>query len=65
MFKLDRNAFKIQTFAEADNNKKYWLSKTPAERWAAAWYLTASAYNIDYKNPPRLDKNVFSKRKNG
>jgi hypothetical protein len=65
MFKLDRTAFKIQTFEEADNNRAYWLSKTPAERWSAAWYLTCCAYNIDPKNPPRLDRNVFSQRKNG
>jgi len=65
MFKLDRTAFKVQTFKEADDNKEYWLSKTPGERWAAAWYLTCSAYNIDYKNPPRMDKTVFNMRKNG
>ena len=49
MFRLDKTSFKIQTFEEADNTKNYWLDKTPAERWAAAWYLTASAFNIDYK----------------
>jgi len=54
MYRLDRTAFKIQSFKEADNNRAYWLSKTPAERWAAAWYLTCCAYGIDYKNPPRL-----------
>ena len=65
MPKLDRTAFKIQTFAQADNKKSYWLSKTPAERWNAAWYLTCCAYNIDINNPPRLDRNLFSMRKNG
>lgn len=65
MFRLDKTSFKIQTFAEADNTKNYWLSKTPAERWAAAWYLSASAFNIDYKNPPPMDKLFFSLRKNG
>ena len=65
MYKLDRTAYKIQSFEEADNNKLFWLEKSPAERWAAAWYLTCCAYNIDYKNPPRLDKNVFNMRKNG
>ena len=49
MFRLDKTSFKIQTFEEADNTKNYWLNKTPVERWAAAWYLTASAFNIDYK----------------
>ena len=49
MFRLDKTSFKIQTFEEADNTKNYWLNKTPAERWAAAWYLAASSFNIDYK----------------
>jgi hypothetical protein len=65
MYKLDRTAFSIKTFKEADNNRAYWLSKTPAERWAAAWYLTCCAYGIDYKNPPKLDRTAFSMRKNG
>jgi len=33
---MDRTAFKINTFEEADNNVEYWLSKTPTERLAAA-----------------------------
>mgnify|MGYP007083295513 CR=1 FL=1 len=31
MPKLDRTQFKIQTFEQADNNRAYWLSKTPNE----------------------------------
>ncbi|CAN5345339.1 hypothetical protein BH09BAC1_BH09BAC1_26320 [soil metagenome] len=65
MYRLDRTAFKIQTFEEADNNRDYWLSKTPEERMAAAWYLTCCAYGIDYKNPPRLDRECFSMRNHG
>lgn len=65
MYRLDRNSFKIQSFREADNTKEYWLKKTPAQRWAAGWYLSASAFNIDYKTPPPLDKTLFSMRKNG
>ncbi len=61
--KLDRTAFKINTFESADNNKEYWLSKTPDERFAAAWYLICCAYNIDYNNPPKLDRTCFSMRK--
>lgn len=65
MYKLDRTAFKIQSHSEADNQKNYWLKKTPEERFRAAWYLTCSAYGIDPENPPKLDKTLFSVRKNG
>lgn len=63
MSKLDRTAFKIQTFKEADHNREEWLKKTPEERWADSWYLLASAYGFDPENPPRMDKTVFSMRK--
>lgn len=65
MFRLDRSAFKIQTHEQASNTSEYWLSKSPQERFDAAWYLICAAYNIDVKNPPRLDRNAFSMRKNG
>lgn len=65
MFRLDRNSFKIQTHEESSNMRSYWLSKSPEERFEAAWYLICIAYNIDLKNPPRLDRTVFSMRKNG
>jgi hypothetical protein len=39
------------------------LSKTPDERSAAAGYLTFCAYNIDYNNPPKMDKTHFEIRK--
>jgi hypothetical protein len=65
MPKLDRTQFKIQTFEEADNTREYWLSKTPNERFAAAWYLICCAWNIDMNNPPKLDRTVFSTRKHG
>jgi hypothetical protein len=63
-YRLDKSAFRIQTFEEASNNKEYWLSQSPSERWRAAWYLICSAYNIDPENPPRLDRSEFSMRKN-
>jgi hypothetical protein len=64
-YRLDKSAFRIHTFEEASNNKEYWLSKSPSERWHAAWYLICSAYDLDPENPPRLDRSVFSMRRNG
>lgn len=34
MYRLDRSAFRINTFKEADNNREYWLSKKLEERFA-------------------------------
>lgn len=65
MYRLDRDSFSIKTFEEADQNKKYWLEKTPTERFKAAWYLICSAYNIDPENPPKMDRQAFSIRKHG
>jgi hypothetical protein len=65
MYSLDRSVFKVQTFEEATKTKAYWLKQPPAERLRAAWFLTCAAFNIDYNKPPRLDRTVFSMRKNG
>ncbi len=62
-YKLDRTAFKAQTFQEADNNVEYWKSKPYEERLKAAWYLISCAYNLPLDHPPRLDKTVFAFRK--
>lgn len=63
MYKLDRTAFKIQTFEEADNDRNYWLSKTPWERLLAAWFLSCTAYGLDPEKPQKLDRTAFSIRK--
>ena len=59
---MDRSYFKIKTFKEASNNSAYWLSKSPIERLHAAWKLTCHAYNIDYKDPPPMDRSYFEIR---
>jgi len=64
-YRLDKTAFKVQTLQDADHNREYWLSKSPEERFRAAWYLICCAYGIDPEHPPRLDRTVFSMRKNG
>jgi hypothetical protein len=63
MYRLDRTAFSAQTFDSAANQRAYWLSKTPAERLAAAWYLVCAAWNLDMTVPQRMDRSIFSMRK--
>ena len=63
VYRLDKSYFKKQSLKEADNNRKYCLSKTPMERLNAAWYLTCHAYGIDPSKEHKLDKTIFSKRK--
>jgi len=63
--KLDRTSFKMQSFKKAENDKAYWLSKTPYERFCAAWYLICSAYNLPYRSDIPLDRTYFKMRKNG
>jgi hypothetical protein len=62
MFRLDRTAFKVQSFQEADQNRAYWLSKLPMERLAAAWYLSCCTFNVDPQKI-KMDRTVFQIRK--
>lgn len=62
-YRLDRTAFAIQSFEESAHQRQYWLTRTPQERLAAAWYLICAAYNLDVSQPQRLDRTVFSMRK--
>lgn len=63
--KLDRTQFKMQSFKEAENDRAYWLSKTPAERFAAAWYLICVAYNLPHDTHTPLDRTYFKMGKHG
>ena len=63
MYRLDRTAFSAQTFDSAAKQRAYWLTKTPAERLAAAWYLICAAWNLDITVPQRMDRSFFSMRK--
>lgn len=62
LYKFDRTAFKIKTFAES-NADNVDLSLSLAEWVRQSWYLTSKAYGFDLNNPPRMDKTVFSCRK--
>lgn len=64
-YRLDRTAFSAQTFEAAANQTAFWISKTPAERLSAAWYLICAAWNLDIQLEHRLDRTQFSMRKRG
>lgn len=63
MYKLDRTAFKMQSFEEASNNIKYWRGKSVSERFSAAWYLICAAYNLPNDVAIKLDRTAFKMRK--
>jgi len=65
MYRLDRKSFSIHNFESAANHRAFWLSKTPAERLSAAWYLICAAWNLDVNAPNRLDRSCFSIRQRG
>lgn len=62
-YRLDRNYFRIQSYEQSAHTRAYWLTKSPQERIEAAWYLICCAYNLNRNEPQRLDRQVFSIRK--
>ncbi len=62
-YRTDKTAFKVQTFEEADNHYGDWEKKSYSERLDAAFYLISQAFGV--KPSTKLDRTVFSKRKNG
>lgn len=60
---MDKSAFKIQSFEEADKQKKYWQSKTSEECLAAANEMIRVAYGYVGKPVPPMDKTAFTIRK--
>ena len=63
MYKLDKTIVKAGTFDEAEKNNLFDKTTPIGERLEQAWYLTCMAYGIDYKNPPKMEKNLYSTRK--
>jgi hypothetical protein len=61
-FRLDRTAFKAQTFAEAANHSEEYKRTTWQERLRVAAWLIAAAYGFDPENPPKMDRTKFSAR---
>ena len=46
-FKLDKSAFSVVPLSEADDEKEYWLSKTPQERLEALEFVRQVFYGYD------------------
>jgi hypothetical protein len=62
-YRMDKTAFKVQTFEEADNAMRDYSGYSVQERLRIYWYLTSIAYKFDLDNPPRMDKTVFRIKK--
>lgn len=62
MFTLDRSAFKVNTFAEADSNATYWRTQSPADRLRALEFLNRQAWNIDPNAELILDRSTSTVR---
>lgn len=62
-YRMDKTAFKVQTFEEADDAMQDYSSYSMQERLRIYWYLTSIAYKFDLDNPPRMDKTVFQIKK--
>ena len=61
-YRLDRTAFKAQSFAEADDHYSYWKDRSPEERLRAAMYLIRSAWGIESDEEFRMDRRLVSIR---
>ncbi|MGO4291197.1 hypothetical protein [Chitinophaga sp. RAB17] len=62
-FKLDRTAFKIRTFEEADAANVFGKDVPYTERLRQAYYLISQAYGFSMSDQPKLDRKYFSSRK--
>ena len=58
-YKLDRTAFKMMTFEEAEMENIYKPDVPYTERLRQVYYLISIAYEFDMDNPPKMDKTVF------
>lgn len=59
---MNKSTYHTFSFAEKDNRRKYWLSKTVPEKLSAAWYLICSAYDINNTADKRIDKKEYKIR---
>lgn len=62
-YRLDKTVFQAMTAAESDDYMRNYRKYNWKERLKISFYLTSLAYRFDINNPPRMDKTVFSARK--
>jgi len=62
-YKLDRTAFKMMTFKEADKKNIFGKNVPFSERLQEAYYLISKAYGFSMDGQPKLDRTHFSSRK--
>lgn len=62
-YRLDRTAFKMQKFKEADAANIFDKSISYPERLRQAYYLISKAYGFSGADQPKLDRKHFSSRK--
>lgn len=63
---MDKQAFNIQSFYEADIQTQYWKSKSIEERLSAAMEMTLVAYHLRGIGFQGMDKQCFTaKKRNG
>ena len=46
-FKINKKAFSVASITDESDEKKYWLSKSPSERFEAAEFLRQIVYGYD------------------
>jgi hypothetical protein len=64
--KLDRTLFWAGKFEDNEARIKTEVQNmTARQRLESAAYLNSVCYNFDINNPPKMDRTVFSMRKNG
>ncbi len=60
---MDKSAFSKQSFEDAANHKKIYDSMDATERSSVFYILMSAAYGFVGKPWPKMEKNIFSKRK--
>jgi hypothetical protein len=63
MYRLDKSISKTQTFSDAERSNIFDKTVTLSERLNQGWYLSAMAHGADPFNPPKMTKQLVSKRK--
>ena len=61
--KLDKSAFKMQTFAEAEKSKVFDKDVSLEDRLRMAFHLTCTIHGIKEGDSLKIERTIFSARK--